>query len=260
LQPFSEKEIEMFGNPIRRRLFEWSRLRRPAVYAVAIAAIATMAVRGQEQEASTSSTDYAEFQYSTLTGSTNTITATLVPVVTGSTVKLYNVTLLFTVNASGQLTLAKGYPQVVAAPPPIFSNFLAGNYVGPSTVGNPLMALTVSSPSQAQGGATEWSLVSSTGANPCTYPASASWFVGPIASSPWAARIQKAGITNPNISYGVGSSAGCVVSPGVGAAWISNSLLGFAQDGNTLTIYSYSYDGTDYSQSTDSIVYTFKTQ
>src|SRR5215472_12824105 len=76
---------------------------------------------------------YALFQYASITGSGNTITASWVPVVTTSGNTIYkNVTLQFNVDASGNLTLASGFPQVIPAPVVQVSSFMAGNYVGPN--------------------------------------------------------------------------------------------------------------------------------
>ncbi len=103
-----------------------------------VTAMAAAGVGARAQDASIDSTSppapYSLFQYSTLTGSGRTILATRVPVVlTNGSIVYKNLTLLFDVDAAGNLTVAPGYPQVVASPTPIVYNFEAGKYVGPST-------------------------------------------------------------------------------------------------------------------------------
>jgi hypothetical protein len=193
-------------------------------------------------------TPYALLQYSTLTGTGNTITAVLVPVVTSTGATIYeNVTLQFDVSAAGVLSV--GSITSVPAPPPIVSGFKAGAYVGPSTIYSGDMLINVSGPSQASGGANMWSLAAASGGSSCTYPDTATWYVGSISTSPWAARIKAAGITSTAFSYGVGvSNNNC--------PWYENSLLGFSQVGNTLTIVSFTNGSGDHADSVYSVTYT----
>jgi hypothetical protein len=199
---------------------------------------------------------YAEFQYATVTGTSNVINVTMLPVVSSSGAITYkNLTLQFNVSSSGAITVASGSPKVVAAPVPQAANFLAGTYVGPSTVNGGENLITVSSPGGTAGGATEWSLAAPTGANSCTYPDSATWYVGPIASNPLASRLAKANITSTAYRYGILGSQPCVQSD----YWAAGNILGFSQTGNKLTIVSFSYGGTeDYSTPQAQITYTLK--
>lgn len=100
----------------------------------------------------------------------------------------------------------------------------------------------------------EWSLSAATGADACTFPGSATWYVGPIASNPLAARLNKVGITSTAWSYGViGASNNC------GGRWASGNLIGVSQVGDTVTIVSLTdggYGGRDYSTPLDQITYT----
>lgn len=192
---------------------------------------------------------YALLQYSTLTGSGNSVTANWVPVVTSKGTIYKNLTLLFDVDSSGNLTVAPNYPKVVLSPSPIASSFIAGKYVGPSTICNS-MIVTVSGPAITAGGATEWSLVVGSGAGACTYPYNATWYVGPPATNPLvAARLKKVGITSTNWSYGVGGTP-------YGGDWTHDSLLGFSQIGKTLTIVSFTDGSGDHNEPVDTIVYT----
>ncbi len=225
--------------------------RRATRTAVSLTALTVCAFVANAQTAPTP--PYASFQYSTLTGSGDTIVATWVPVVTTSGTVYKNIVLQFSFDADGNLILAPGYPQVSKAPAIIVSDFKAGTYVGPSTLFSGMAFINVSGPGVTTGGATEWSLSAASGANACTYPSSAIWYVGPIASSPYATRLKSAGITSTAWSYGV-ASAPCGGYPN----WQSNVLIGVSQVGNTLTIASFSYGSTDFATPQAQIVYTFK--
>jgi hypothetical protein len=206
---------------------------------------------------------YALFQYASLTASGNTITATQVPVVTAPGVTVYeNLTLQFSVDGNGNLTLSPGYPQAIPAPTILTSGFKTGTYGGPPTTlaGNMLVAVT--GPGVTDGGATQWTLSTTGAADPCTYPMSATWYVGPISSSPYAARLQAAGITSTAWSYGIANSnnTGCYTKiPGwLYEDWYSGNLIGVSQVGNTLTIASFTLGNVDKNTPLDQITYTLK--
>jgi hypothetical protein len=200
----------------------------------------------------TAITPFALFQFSTLSGSGNTITATEVPVVTSSGTTIYKqVTAQFQVDSAGNLVLTPGFPKVVNAPIPPFAAFKAGTFVGPGTLGNGKFFIVVGGPAVSSGGTT-WSSIAATGSAPGTYPSSASWFDGPIANNPVAARLNKQGITSTALSYGVangGSSAPC-------CNWLAGTLIGVSQAGNNLTFYSFSNGTIDHNAPIDAISYT----
>jgi hypothetical protein len=206
--------------------------------------VATSVVAAQAQ-----TPPYALLQNSTLTGSGNVVNVTQLPVVKADgTIVYWNVVVQFDVAADGTLTVAAGYPQVTPAPQPTISNFLAGSYAGPSTDVNFL--LTVSGPGVTVGGSTEWSLAAASGAAECQYPTTATWYVGPIKTSPLAARLKKAKITSTAWSYGVGSSI-C----GPGSNWGTNSLLGFSQTNGAVTIVSFTHNSVASPEPVDQITY-----
>ncbi len=193
---------------------------------------------------------YSLFQYSTLTGSGSTITATRVPVVTAAGNTIYkNITMQFDVDSDGNLTLSSSYPLVFDEPALVVSGFKAGNYAGPGSILKGKATGVVGGPTALEGGASSWSFASAAGADPCTYPSSATWYVGPIANSPVAARLTKAGITSTAWSYGVASGpGGDNVTCGDGAssgnslnqsAWRGGTLIGVSQSGNAITIASF---------------------
>jgi hypothetical protein len=149
---------------------------------------------------------YSLFEYSTLTGSGDKVTATWVPVVTSKGTVFKDIALLFEVDSSGNLTLAPGYPQVVPSPAPVVSSFKAGKYAGPASVYHGDFVIVVAGPGVSAGGATEWTLTAPTGVDIYTYPGSGTWYVGPLATHPLAARLKAAGITSTAWSYGVAGS------------------------------------------------------
>jgi hypothetical protein len=51
--------------------------------------------------------------------------------------------------------------------------------------------------------------------------------------------------------FGVASPGDCTYS----SAWSYDTLIGVSQDSNSLTIVSFTHDGTDYSTIQDTIVY-----
>lgn len=209
---------------------------RTLTLALSLFELGQMSARAQDASSAEASTTppYSYFQYATLTGSTNTISAALLPVVTatGATV-LENVTLQFGFNSSGQLIVSN--LEAAPAPPPVVTGFKAGEYGGPSTIDDNML-ITISGPGLTIGGATEWTLTTPSGSWGGTYPATATWYDGPLTSNPIYKRISAAGITSTAWSYGVG-----------GVAWFGDweydSLLGFAQVGNSLTILSFT-DGS----------------
>jgi hypothetical protein len=235
----------------RRNLNSWRRAARLATIVMVFTAAWVVVTRAQ-----TAQTPSALFQQATLTGSGNTINATHIPVVTASGVTVYvNLAMQFNADANGNLTLSSGFPQVTPFPALLTSGFVAGRYVGPSAILAGKTNVTVSGPGVTDGGATQWSLSAAAGADVSTFPSSATWYVGPIANNPLAARISKAGITSTALSYGVGSSQfGNVNST---FAWYPNTLIGVSQIGNTITIASFTSSGNvDSNIPRDQITYT----
>jgi hypothetical protein len=129
------------------------------------------------------------------------------------------------------------------------SSFQAGNYQSPSTILAGKATITLTGPGDAGGGILQWTLANTPGADNCTYPNTATLFVGPIANNPLAgARLIKAGITSTAWSYGVGNGGNC--------NWYSNALLGFSQIGNTLMIALFTDYYGDRAAPVDQIIYT----
>jgi len=201
-------------------------------------------------------TPYAEFQYSTITGTGDTITVTRLPVVTSTGTTYVNVVVQFDVAADGTLTISSGYPQIVASPSTLIHGFLAGNYTGPSADSG--YDITVSSPGVTAAGATEWSLATSASATCNTTPTTATWYVfgGSMTKNPLYPRLKAAGITQQiYASYGGWGTTGTQVCGG-GIVWGSNTLIGLSQTGKALAITSFTYNGGDKNQPQDMIAYT----
>jgi len=220
---------------------------------LAICALAFAPLFAATAFAQTAKTPHADFQYSTVTGTTNTVNVTRVPSVNAEgTISYWDISVVFDSDAT------TGEPAVdsstVKASPKLYvNNFKQGTYIAPSTyfAGSGLIALT--GPGVTNGGATEWSVATASGANACTAPGSATFYVGPIASNPLYSRLKAAGITSTAYSYGLDGGDTCD-----GDWWLGGGILGFAQTGNALTIVSFSFAGTDYPTAGATVTYTLK--
>jgi hypothetical protein len=235
---------------IMKSLNPWCRTAQLSnIFAVVVLASACVA-RAQGQIPS------AMFQNSTLTGSGNTMTATRVPVRISSSLTIYlDVTVKFDVDSNGNLTVSAGQPQILPSATLLTGNFKAGTYVGPSSVANGKAIITVGGPGVSDGGATAWSLSAAAGADSCTFPPSATWYVGPISNSPLQARLKSQGITSTAWSYGVSGQA-CTGFPNY-TYWAAGTLIGVSQTGNAVTIASFSkYGNLDYSAPVDQVTFT----
>jgi len=228
------------------------RLALLALGALALCASSASAQTTEKAKPATTTTvtPYALFQDGGLTSATNTVDATRVPAVDSSgNLHYWDVSLIFDTDSSGDVTLAPGYPKITLSANPLSSNFKAGTYVVASGIDGGKDIIVVSGPSVLSGGATAWTLAGGPGSSSLTTPTTAVWYMEPtIASSPLASRITKAGIANSQLSYGVS---------GAGGYWCTDSLLGFSQVGNSLTISDYSSCG-DHSTPVDQRTYTLQ--
>ena len=208
-----------------------------------------------------SSTPGPQFQYASLTGSGNTITLTRVPVTTSSGSVVYqDIVLQFDNDGNGNLSLTAGFPTISASPNLLVSSFQGGQYAGPTTVLNGQALITVNGPGVVSGGSTAWSHSATSGANSCTYPASATWYVGSIDNNPMSARLAKAKITSTAWSYGI-SGGGLPSSCGVGLSflWGNGAIIGVSQVGNSITFASFTNNSFDQASPVDQITYTLVT-
>lgn len=224
------------------------KIRRAAwIAAFAIAATLTCVVGTRAQ---TKGTPYALFQYANLVGSGSTLTASRIPVVVAAGNTIFkNITIQFDVDPDGNLTLSPDNPQISDAPPLQVSSFKAGSYIGPGSILGGKTPAFVDGPGATDGGATTWSFGTGSGADPCTYPNSATWYVGPMENTPVAARLKAAGITSTAWSYGVANGPyvgfNCASNRGLSFGnyqWEPGTLIGVSQSGNAVTIASFTDD------------------
>jgi len=200
---------------------------------------------------------YAQFQYAAITGSNNALNVSMLPVVTPTGTVYKNLTLQVTADSKGNLTV--GTPSVVNAQQILASTFKAGKYYGPSSVNDGKNVITVTGPGVVTGGNTVWSLTSTADPTECTYPASATWYVGPPTSTnnPAYARLKKAGITSTAYSYGTAGNTSNSSTCNPNDAWSGGTLIGVSQTGNSITITSFSTLGfSDSATPKDQITYT----
>jgi len=228
-----------------------------AVIALALATASRIQAKPQEQlGATTTPSPYAEPQFATLSGTTNTVTLSSLPVVLANGSVVYkNVTIPIDVSESstGVVTLTAGSITAVPAPVVLASAFKTGTYLGPGGTNTEVLSLT--GPGVTSGGATEWTLSTASGAAGCTYPNTATFYVGSLDSNPLAVRLKKAGITSTAYSYGIMGNQPC----SAGNQWYNGNIIGVSQTGNALNIVSFSDSGvSDQSTPTAQITYTHK--
>jgi hypothetical protein len=228
-----------------------------AVLSLILANIGGVKAQVEDEPEVTMPSPYAEFQYSTLTATTNTINATMVPIVLSNGTTVYkNLTIPFKVTETVKgttttVTLTAETITEVPSPTPIIGNFIAGTYTGPG--GGVKEVVTLTGPSVVSGGATEWTVATSPSATGCTWPTTGTFYVGPITGNPIYARLKKAGITSSVYYYGIlGAANDCFPSN----AWYQGSIVGFSQVGSSLNIVSFTNNGTqDQSTPADQITY-----
>lgn len=217
----------------------------PLVFAVAVASAQTPAPG-------------PKFQYAAITGSGNTITISRVPVVNGSGQTVYqDMTIQFDSDGDGNLTVSSGSPVTSASPNLLTSSFQPGKYVGPKNAANGKASITVSGPGVVSGGSTAWSSTTNNDADPCSYPVSATWYVGPLENNPMLGRLKKANITSTAWTYGItggGIAFSCGGSPYFN--WGNGAIVGVSQTGNTITFASFTANSFDKDSPVDQITFT----
>lgn len=210
----------------------------------------------QEDEAAALPSSYAQFQYATITGTNNVLNVTMLPVVTPKGTIYKNLTLQVTANAEGGITVEPA--TVVPAPAILATAFKAGKYIGPSSINDGKNQITVTGPGVVPGGTSVWSLVSSSEPSVCTYPISGTWYVGPIANNPLAARLKKAGISSTAYTWGTAGNGNGPTGCNPNLNWSAGSIIGVSQTGNSITFSSFTGDGFDKNYAVDQITYTLQ--
>lgn len=229
------------------------RLAACVAFAAGISAV-TAAAQSEEEvlpDVTTGNTPGAAlFQYAALAGSGSTITAVWVPVTVKGVTKYENVTipLQFAETPTGQFVVTAGTPTLSPSPTPQVNGFKPGTYKGPTQIEAGEMGIAVAGPGTTVNGATIWTYTSA-GTAGCIYPSNGYWYDGPLAGNPLAARVKAAGIVNASQwSFGLLGDQNC--------GWYTNSLLGFSQVGNTITIADFTNGEGDHSLPVDTITYT----
>jgi len=220
-----------------------------SLLALALCSALSSPVQGyaQREAATTAAAPVVLPQYSTITSTDGTIQVSRLPVTYNGSAYYVDLTLALAaeVSSKGVVTI-EATPTTVASPALVVNSFKAGTYVGPANIYGGQMEITVSGPAPLPNGGTEWTLQTSSGGYVFTYPDTAVWYVEPIADNPLASRLAAAKITSTDYSFGVGDGWGT-----------ENSLLGFKQVGNTLSISKFT-NGTDYETPVDTVSYTLK--
>jgi hypothetical protein len=155
----------------------------------------------------------------------------------------------------GSEPLSATSPDAVATPAAsLCGSFKFGKYIGPTTLGK--FIIIVGGPANSAG---SLGSTAGPGADPKTYPSSASWYDGPIANSPVAPRLKKQGITSTALCYGV-ANGGNDAAASVHYKWAPGTLIGVGQAGDSVTFYSFTdgYGATDHSAPVDTITYTLE--
>lgn len=198
-------------------------------------------------------------QYSANVAVANTITLTRTPVTVGTTTTYWDITINLTpvLNTSDVVTSFTPSVTAVHSPSLTVGAFKAGIYVGPAAIDTGKMGFTLTGPGIASG-VTTWTTSSAAGYDGCSVPNTAEFWVGTLSSNPIYARLKKAGITSTDWSYGELGTVACVPGDVDHYNWSTNAIIGLSQVGNTITIASFSSNGTDYSTPVDQFTYTFK--
>ncbi len=189
------------------------------------------------------------FEKSTIVGAGETITLSRVPVRNSAgAIKYYDATIEFSVDAAGKLTQT-ALPTFTLSPSLIISNFKAGTYTSPASGPIAVAGPGVGGPA----GQAAWTVQGTSSS--CTAPPAATWYTGSIATNPLKARLQQAGITQTQYSYGIVGNG-----PPICNYWFQpGNLIGAQQVGNTLTLVSFTWNGSqDYATPQAQITFTLK--
>jgi hypothetical protein len=192
-------------------------------------------------------------QYASVVSAAYTITITRAPVTTSTGAVIYeDITLQFAVGATGQITFASSEPTVVPSPNLLVAGFEAGTYVNAAVGEN--MGFVLAGPGIGAG-VSVWSITLAATYWYATTPGNATFWVGPIANSPIAARLTAAKITSNDWSYGVLGTQEAYAAP----YWSVGDLLGFSQVGNTVTVARFTNNlKVDVNLPVDQFTYTLK--
>ena len=187
------------------------------------------------ETATTTALPAIQLQYASVVSAGSTFTISRAPVYTSTGALVYeDISLQLAVGANGQITIAAGYPKYVVSPALLTSGFAAGTYVGPEGVDKEQMGFVLTGPGIGAG-VTEWTIKAAPTYDPCTSPGDATFWVGPLANSPIAARLKQYNITSTDWSYGITGVQNCYQTE-----WGANTVMGLSRVGNTITVGVFS--------------------
>ncbi len=180
-------------------------------------------------------TPRAKFDSALVTGSTDRISVTRVPVVDSAGKTAYkDVTIDFEVDEAGTLMLAPFSPTIEAAPSLVTSGFKAGNYK--DTRGN---TYKLAGPSVVPGTTrTMWSLSLAVATSDASF-FSMNWTTGPIAGHPNQSSLTARNITSTAFSWGIVGDGHAAISYFPFYGWNYGEVVGAAQVGNQLVLHLF---------------------
>ncbi|HEV2854924.1 MAG TPA: hypothetical protein VHC97_19185 [Thermoanaerobaculia bacterium] len=180
----------------------------------------------------------AFFQLATPQGLNNQMGITRVPVVDASgAIKYYDVTLVFSVDNTGKLSLNSSATKIVASPNLAVGAFTPGIYEG----GPSHCEHVVGAPGIVGNGRISGSIADD---NCGLYSLrfNASWVSGSITGHPNEAALRAAGISFQGYSWGV---LGTVGDDWIGLGWNAGDVIGVIQSGRQLTIHNFGNDSKE---------------
>ncbi len=223
-----------------------------ACVAGATLAVAGVGLAGPVYAATVTPTIYLDYSNVIATGST--IIINRLPIQKSDGTIIYkDVTIQLKTDANGLLTVSPSTPVQVLSPPVLSANFKAGIYALPSAIG---AGLALTGPGVVPGNVmTKWEVNATPTKSPyCGMPAV--FYVGPLTSNPYYARLKAAGITSAEYSYGIIGGGGGCTAPNNGS-YAPGALVGFSQSGSLLTIATFTTysDGKDHDLPVTSFTY-----
>ncbi len=201
-------------------------------------------------EASAAGIPQVYLEDATLNAAGETVTLSRVPVQTSTgSIVYHDITLIFIPDSTGNLTLEVGYPKFSTSQNLLIGNFKAGKYA--ANIGGKIYNGVLGGPGVGPSGSTAWSFSSN------YFPASATWYTGPLTLNPEYARLNTAKITSPAYAYGTAGSVNCYETH-----WSPGVIIGAAQTGNNLTISSFTWSNnncqlTDYATPQENITWIY---
>lgn len=175
-------------------------------------------------------------QYSSVLATGSTISLNRLPVkLPNGTVIYKDIAIQLQNDAAGLVSVVVPITQVVS-PALLSANFKAGIYVAPA---NPKYGFAMSGPGVVPGSSvSKWEVnitpTKLAAGNSCGVPAI--FYVGALARNPnYASRLQPAGITSVEYSYGLMGSPAVSCTP----LWAPGSIVGFSQSNDMLIIAKF---------------------